>query len=790
VRIVAAVALSCAVLAALPGVSTAAPPHPPAGGGGLPGVLPEALPGALPGALLVTLARPEAPGVSGRIARGLPGVTGPLAARPIGARVVGVRVPPGLEQAAASALARFEGVTAVERERRATLQRTPDDPRYAEQWAHRRTRAAAGWDVSTGGDVRVAVIDSGMLGSHPDLAPNVVEQVSTAGGEARVRPLHTDNDPCELGHGTFVGGIIGARGDNGVGITGVAWDVSLVDISAISPQVGCVGLPDSAILEGLRYAIHHPDGPVDVINLSFGRPADRCPAAYQSLIDEAAAAGVLVVAAAGNGEAEDNSEGRAMVPASCNGVVSVGATRLDDTRASYSSSNPFVDVAAPGGDTDDGVQGLILSTGRGTSGYAREAGTSHAAPYVAGAAALLRGLRPELTAAQIESLLERTAKDLGRQGRDNGTGWGLIQLDEALELAASDLPIAAPADDPVFPVDQSAEPWAPPTVVRLSAAGTTITTPASQAVAVSRSVFTPGQAVHAVLAREDDFADALAGSALGSGVGPLLFTARTGPLATVTRVELDRVLPAGATVYLLGGAAALPATLEQELRDQGFVPRRLAGSAREQTAVAVADEVTRLGLRRQRGVLLARSDQWPDAVAGGSLAAWFGMPILLTPPSALHPATADALRRLAPDRLYALGGSAAVSPAVLDAAGQAGGVPAAQRRRLSGAGRAETAVAIATEMESLLQEHEGTRPGAVLAVNVRRTDGFAHALSASALSGSTGAVIVPVEGQTGTTLPQAAQDYVRGFGLNGILIGGADVVSEGVGRTLQTLLRG
>lgn len=777
-RIVAAVALACAVWSGLPATSLAGPAARPAPAD------------SLPGSLLITLAQPQAAVVAARVAQGLPGVTGPLGARALGGRVVSVRTPPGMEDAATAAIAALGGVVAIEREHRATLQRTPDDPRYAEQWGHRRTRAAAGWDHSTGGDVRLAVIDSGMLGSHPDLAANIVEQVNTADGEARVRPLHSDNDPCELGHGTFVGGVAGAHGDNGVGITGVAWDVSLVDISAISPQVGCAGLPDSAILEGLRYAIHHPDGPVDVVNLSFGRPAERCPAAYQSLVDEATAAGVLVVAASGNGEADDNGQGRAMVPASCNGVISVGATRLDDSRASYSTSNPFVDVVAPGGDADDGIEGLILSTGRGSSGYAREAGTSHAAPYVAGAVALLRGLRPELTVAQVESLLERTAKDLARQGRDNGTGWGLIQLDAALEWAASDRPIPAPAADPVFPVDKSAEPWSPPSVVRLSAAGTTITTAASQAVAVSRSVFTPGQAAHAVLAREDDFADALAGSALGNGIGPLLFTPRTGPLATVTRVELRRVLPAGATVYLLGGAAALPVTLEQELRNEGFVPRRLAGNAREHTAVVVADEVDRLGLRSRRSVLLARSDQWPDAVAGGSLAAWFGMPILLTPPKALHPMTADALRRLAPDRLYALGGSAAISPAVLEAAGQAGGVPAVQRRRLSGSGRAETAVAIAGELESLLQEHDGSRPGAVLAVNMRRADGFAHALSASVLSGSTGAVMVPVEGQAGTTLPQAAQDYVRGFGLNGILIGGADVVSEQVGRALQTLLRG
>lgn len=777
-RIVAAAALVCALLAGTP----AAASTPPASG--------RAPVPALPGSLLVTLTGDGAAEFAAHVSAGLPGVPGPLAARALGERVLNVRTAPGGEEPAAAALRALPQVAAVEAERTVTLQRTPDDPRYMEQWAHRRTHAATAWDHSTGGDVEVAVIDSGMLGSHPELAPNLIEQVSTAGGQARVRPLASDNDPCELGHGTFVGGVVGARGDNGIGVAGVAWDVSLVDISAVSPQVGCAGLPDSAILEGIRYAIHRPEGPVDVINLSFGRPADRCPAAYQSLVSEAIASGIVVVGATGNGEAEDNTEGRAMIPASCNGVISVGASRLDDRRASYSSSNPFVDLTAPGGDTDDGVDGLILSTGRGGSGYAREAGTSHAAPYVAGAVALLRGLRPELTGDEIESLLERTAKDLGRPGRDNGTGWGLIQLDDALAVAAAGEPIPAPAADPEFPVDQSAEPWSPPQVVRLSAPGTTITTAVSQAVAVSRAAFTPGEAAHVVLAREDDFADALAGSALGSGRGPLLFTARAGPLATATGVELRRVLPAGGTVYLLGGGAALPAHLEQELREEGFVPRRLAGPTREQTAAAVADEVQRLGLRRQAAVLLARSDQWPDAVAGGSLAAWFGMPILLTPPAALHPATADALRRLAPDRVYALGGSAAISPAVLDAAGQAGSVPVSQRRRLSGPGRSETAIAIATEMETLLLDHEGDRPGAVLAVNIRRTDGFAHALSASALSGTTAAVMVPVEGQAGSTLPQATQDYVRGFGLNGILVGGQDVVSEATGRALQTLLRG
>ncbi|HWH31170.1 MAG TPA: S8 family serine peptidase [Egibacteraceae bacterium] len=745
----------------------------------------------VPGGLLVTTETAEgADALLAALASPLPPLPG-AAARRLTRRVLGVRVAAGGEQAAAEALRALPGVDAVEREGWMRLQRVPDDSRYADQWAHQRTGAEAAWDDSTGdARVRVAVIDSGILGSHPDLAPNVTEdQVSTAGGTATVTGLRVDNDPCNAGHGTFVAGVLGATGDDGLGIAGVAWDVSIVDVSALSAE-NCDGLADSAILRGLDYALRNPAGPVDVVNMSFGRPADACPVSYHTAIEDLRAAGVVVVAAAGNGEANPDTAGTAMIPASCDGAISVAASRRDDGTASYSSRNPFVDLTAPGGeDTGDG-DGLILSTAmdqQGRAGYSRQAGTSHAAPYVSGAAALLRAVEPELTPDQVEWALEQGAKDLARPGRDNPTGWGLVRLDASLALAGGRA--GTPEPDPSFPVDETSRPWSPPRVARVAAQGAT-TAPVSQAVAVSRTLFGAGEAMHAVLAREDVFADALAGSALGNGLGPLLFTGRTGSLAGATRAELLRVLPAGATVYLLGGSAALPVSLEQELADDGLRPVRLSGPSREQTAVAVAQEVDRLRLRAQRAILLARSDQWPDAVAAGSLAAWFGMPVLLTAPTALHPATAAALHALGPDRLYALGGSAAIAPEVLDAAGEAAGVPASERRRLAGPGRAETAVAIASEMEALLREHGDGPPGGVLAVNLRRADGFAHALSASALAGAIAGVMVGVEGTNGQTLADAVRGYLEGFGVDGYVMGGADVVAEPVRQELEALLRG
>lgn len=722
-----------------------------------------AAPPAVP--LLVTLA-------DGAPVPALGAMRGVRAVREIGARVLRVDV---VAAEVGPRLAALPGVLAVEPDGHVTLAAEPDDPRYPEQWAHEVTGTARAWDVTTGSaDVRVAVVDSGILGDHRDLSGNVVEpQVVVKEGTVTTTGTGVDNDSCQDGHGTEVAGIIGAVGDNGTDVAGVAWDVSLVDIAVLHADTSCRIVAYSDVAAALTYAARGPGGPVDVVNLSLGGPAESCPTALQVAVDEARAAGVVVVAAAGNDER--SLPGQSQIPASCNGVISVGATGRDGDAAHYSSRNPYVDLAAPGGDLRNGGEsGLVLTTGRVERVQSTE-GTSFSAPYVAGVAALLRAVRGELSAADVESLLETTATDVDAAGRDEATGWGVVDAEAAVLLAARARPVAEPVADPQFPVGVS---------LSRVAADVVPTEAITQAVAVSTAAFASQSALHAVVARADDYADALAGSALAYGVGPLLFTGSTGPLASGTRHELRRVLPVGATVYLLGGTAALPASLDSELRALGFSPARLAGRSREETAVAVANEVARQQLPAMSAALLATRGDWPDAVTGGALASYFGLPILLTPPDELHPATAVALAELAPARLFVLGGAAAVSDETMAAAAHAAG---AEGVRLGGAARDATAVAIAGAMEALLSD-SGREPAGFLAVNVDRSDGFAHVLSAAALAGKQGSVFVPVRGQAGDVLPDVAAEHVRGRGIDVTVIGGADLVSDEVGERLQALL--
>lgn len=422
-------------------------------------------------------------------------------------------------------------------------------------------------------------------------------------------------------------------------------------------------------------------------------------------------------------------------------------------------------------------------------------GTSFAAPYVSGAH---QGERGDLSPASVLDLLASTAKDLGVPGRDREYGHGLVQPRAMLVAAAG---VAQPAPVVSEPVDgggtaqpePAPEPDADPApaVARVSG-GDGTTEAVAQAVAVSRLAFPRNGARHAVLARGDDFADALAGSALGMGAGPLLFAPREGPLPDATRTELARVLPDGAVVYLLGGEAALSAGLDDELAAVGLRPVRLAGASREETAAVVAREVVRrageLGKPGAGRVLLATRGDWPDAVSGGGLAALLAAPVLLTAPDALHPATARALEELTPGRVLVVGGTAAVSDAVAQEAGAAAG---ARVQRLSGPARDATAVAVAQEAHRLLGVR-GQAPRYAVAVNLRRADAFAHALSASVLSGATGALLVPVERDAGTELTQAARDWAREAlhdpATDVLLAGEADIVADQVGEELGRLL--
>jgi type VII secretion-associated serine protease mycosin len=284
------------------------------------------------------------------------------------------------------------------------------DPYRSRQWDLTTMNVAGAWQGSTGSGVTVAVLDTGVDASHPDLAGQVL-----TGYDATTDTTGGDSDPH--GHGTHVAGTIAALTGNGIGVSGIAPDVRILPVRVLDADGSGY---DSDTAEGIVWAA---DNGADVINLSLGGP-DRS-SAITSAVAYAHGKGVVVVAAAGNDRANGSPTS---YPGADPGVIAVAATDSGDTVAAYSNAGGYVDVAAPG-------SGILSTypTALGASGYATMNGTSMASPHVAAAAALLLGARPDLTPDQVETALESSAADLGATGRDNDYGYGRIDAAAALD---------------------------------------------------------------------------------------------------------------------------------------------------------------------------------------------------------------------------------------------------------------------------------------------------------------------------------------------------------------------
>lgn len=271
-------------------------------------------------------------------------------------------------------------------------------------WGITTVGAESSWSSGyTGLGVKVAVIDTGVNTTHPDL------ETAIAGGVSQVS--YTASYEDDNGHGTHVSGIIGARQD-GVGIVGIAPEASIYAVKSLD-STGSGYISD--IIGGIDWSIQNH---MDIINMSLGSKSSST--ALQTACDTAYSYGILVVAAAGNtGTAKVRTNADTInYPAKYASVIAVGATDISNNRAYFSSTGKELEVVAPG---------VNIVSDSFTGGYVTMSGTSMASPYVAGDLALLKQANPTYTNVQLRSLLDNNVTDLGTQGRDNLYGYGLIK---------------------------------------------------------------------------------------------------------------------------------------------------------------------------------------------------------------------------------------------------------------------------------------------------------------------------------------------------------------------------
>ena len=307
----------------------------------------------------------------------------------------------------------------------------PNDPQYNLQWHHDNVNSEGAWAIETGSsDIIIAIVDTGSDIEHPDLDDLLVPGFNAVDNLTELNGGIVDDTQTSFGHGTFCAGMATAEGNNGFGTAGIAWGASLMPIKV---TIGNNRTASSADLnQGARWAA---DNGARIVNVSFSGVASSSVQTTGAYVEDRG--GVYFRSAGNDGQASLNFEHP--------NVVVVGATNINDNRASFSNWGPGLDSTGPG----DSVRCASRGGGSRVS-----SGTSFSTPLVAGVAALMLSKNPSLSPAQVRDILFSTTIDIGATGDDDIFGSGLVNAAAAVATAGApplDVAILSPAATVVAP---------------------------------------------------------------------------------------------------------------------------------------------------------------------------------------------------------------------------------------------------------------------------------------------------------------------------------------------------
>lgn len=283
----------------------------------------------------------------------------------------------------------------------------PNDPYYKSQWHLPRIQAPAAWNTTVGDSgLIVAIIDTGVDGTHPDLASKMVPGWNFYDNNSNTSDIE--------GHGTATAGTVAAIGNNGTGVSGVIWNCLIMPIRISDPTSNATY---SAAASAITYAADHG---ARVANMSYAMYMSSTVLSAAKYFQSKNGGGVLAMSSGNSGGPWSSSW--------TSSALVVGATDPNDNLSYYSTTGAMVSLTAPGDS--------IYTTANG-GGYRYGTGTSFSSSIVAGVAALLFSVNPKLTGVQVQNILEKTADDLGPAGWDSSFGYGRVNAANAVAMALS-----------------------------------------------------------------------------------------------------------------------------------------------------------------------------------------------------------------------------------------------------------------------------------------------------------------------------------------------------------------